>query len=98
MPEKFTLASQFTDPALESGLVAALATHPEIFWEVIDLLPGDAFTAARREYQEVAAAIEDGRIPPPIEGEPVTDPAAAAETITLSAWEGSRMRKSSSRS
>jgi replicative DNA helicase len=81
MPEKFDFASEFTDPALERSLVAALATRPEVFWEVMAFLPEDAFTVARREYQEVAAAFMDGKIRPAIDAEPTPDPMAAARTL-----------------
>lgn len=81
MPERFTLAGEFCNPALEKALLAAIAARPETYWEVLDLLPPEALTEARQAFEEMAAAVEEGRPLPAVEGEPASDPVAAAREL-----------------
>jgi len=81
MPEKFTLASEFTNLDLERALLAAIATRPETYWEVLDLLPPEALTETRQTFEELAAAVEREKPLPAVEGEPAQDPGAVAREL-----------------
>lgn len=81
MPEKFTLASEFTSPALERALLAAIVARPEIYWEVLDLLPPEALTETRQAFEELAAAVEQEKPLPAVGGEPAQDPVATAREL-----------------
>lgn len=82
MPEKFTLARQFAKPELEKALLAAIAARPELYWELLDLLPAEALTTeTRATFESLAEAIEQERSLPVIEGEPTKDPIAVAREL-----------------
>ncbi len=82
MPIKFTLPGQYVRLDLEQALLAAIAARPDIYWEVLDLLPPEAFTEARRAlFNELAEAIEQGKPLPEAEGEPAEDPIATAKEL-----------------
>jgi hypothetical protein len=48
MLKRFTLAEEFTNPELERSLLAAIAANPDVYWEVLDLLPPEALTETRQ--------------------------------------------------
>lgn len=75
MPNQFRLETQFQNPAgLEAALLAAIAGNPEeVYWQVMDLLPAEAFTEHREAFSKLAEAVENGK---PIPIMPVVDPAA----------------------
>ncbi len=81
MPEKFTLAREFTNPVLERALLAAIASRPETYWEVLDLLPPEALTETRQAFEDLAAAVEQEKPLPAVGGEPAQDPVAAAREL-----------------
>jgi replicative DNA helicase len=82
LPQQFNLASQFSDPDLERALVATIASQPEIYWDILDLLPEEAFTEARQEFGALVTAIEAGQpTPSTTDGHPVEDPQEAARTL-----------------
>jgi len=81
MPVKFTLPSQYVRPDLERALLAAIAARPEVYWEVLDLLPPEALTETRQTFEELAVAIEQDLSLPAIDGEPAKDPIAAAREL-----------------
>ena len=78
---KFNLGDEFTAPELEWGLVAAIATRPDTYWEIQDLLPKDAFTEAKPEFEAVVKAIQEGQPITALSGEPVGDPLETARKL-----------------
>jgi len=84
MLEKYDVAEQFTDVALEESVLATLAAQPDVYWEIGDLLAPEVFTEERQAvYESIIRAIEDGRDPEPIESSAkVQDPVEAAERLT----------------
>lgn len=81
MLQRFSLAGEFADPALERRLLAAITARPAVYWEVLDILPAEALTECRRAFKELATAIEQGKPLPAVEEEPVQEPAAAARKL-----------------
>jgi len=82
MPRKFTLAEAFTDPKLERSILAAIATNPEVYWEVLDLLPPEALTETRQVYEQLGEAIRKKDPLPEIDvDEEAPDPVAAAREL-----------------
>jgi replicative DNA helicase len=63
-------------------LIAAVATRPELYWELVDLLPPGCFTEWAEAWAQVAAAVEgDGQPVVPEGWEPARDPLAAAHRL-----------------
>lgn len=81
MPKRFVLAEEFTDPQLERELLAAIAANPELYWELFDLLVPEAMTETRQAFEKLAAAVEQEKPLPAVEGEPAQDPVAAARKL-----------------
>jgi replicative DNA helicase len=83
MPRKFTLAEAFTDPKLECSLLAAIAANPEVYWEVLDLLPPEALTKTRQVYEQLGEAIVKNDPLPEIDVDEkeAPDPVAAAREL-----------------
>jgi replicative DNA helicase len=81
MPERYTLAREFRNPTLEQSLLAAIATRPDVYWAVSDLLSPDVFTESRALYEALTAAILQGQPLPTIEGDPAADPSAATREL-----------------
>jgi len=81
MLKKFSLAEKFTNPELERSLLAAIAANPDVYWEVLDLLPPEALTETRQDFEELAAAIERKEPLPDVDGEEAPDPVAAAREL-----------------
>ncbi|MBC7326413.1 MAG: AAA family ATPase, partial [Moorella sp. (in: Bacteria)] len=81
MPKRFVLAEEFTDPQLERELLAAIAANPELYWELLDLLVPEAMTETRPAFEELAAAVEQEKPLPAIEGQPTPNPVAAAKQL-----------------
>jgi len=83
MPRKFTLAEAFTDPKLERSLLAAIAANPEVYWEVLDLLPPEALTETRQVYEQLGEAIVKNDPLPEIDVDEkeAPDPVAAAREL-----------------
>jgi len=81
-------AEEYTAPELEAGLIAAIQTSPDLYWEALDFLPAcavDAFAVHYKAWQDLARAIEANN-PPPMGGEldgavPDPDPLSAARTL-----------------
>lgn len=59
MPRKFKLAEEFTSPELEQELLKAMIDNPQVYWQVLDLLPPEVFVEHRKSFEIMAAAIED---------------------------------------
>ena len=75
------LASEYTAPADERSLLAALRERPALYWELD--LPADAFAAEAEMYDAVATAIEAEGDPPAVpEGwTPAERPGAVADKL-----------------
>lgn len=54
----FQLVDEFNDVETERGVIAAIAARPDLYWELLDFLPGDAFIAEGAAWQSLSAAIE----------------------------------------
>jgi replicative DNA helicase len=81
MPNRYTLASEFTRPAREQSLLAALATSPETYWEILDCLTPEAFTTERPLFEKLVEAVEQDSPLPVVHGEPAADPHAVAQEL-----------------
>ena len=79
--QAFNLTADFTDQAAEQSVIAAVARKPELYWELADLLPPDAFAHEGEAWQQVAVAVESERPPAVPAWEPAADPRAAAERL-----------------
>jgi len=78
----FHLTDEFTDPAAEQTLLAAIAREPALYWEVLDCLPPGVFAAEASAWGAVATAVEAERPPEvPLEWTPAADPAASARRL-----------------
>ncbi|WP_320020440.1 DnaB-like helicase C-terminal domain-containing protein [Labilibaculum manganireducens] len=83
MPKKFLLANEFVDTELESSLIATIKKKPDIYWEIIDILPSEAWEAERDKFEIIAEAIEQNK-PIPALGvtkSPVSDPVVVAREL-----------------
>lgn len=79
----YHLAGEFADPTLERGLLAAIARHPELYWELLDRLPPLAFSQEGQTWHQLAAAVEAERVPEvPQEWAAAPDPQEAARKLT----------------
>ena len=82
----YTEAQEYAAPELEADLIAAICAAPELYWEVLDLLPAmpvEAFTAHSVAWEALATAIEKAAPLPTPDGlaTPVDNPLAAARTL-----------------
>jgi replicative DNA helicase len=82
MPVRFFLASEFTNPILEKELLAAIAAKPEVYFEVLDLLPKEALTQSKQAFIDLAKSIEQGKPLLRVEGKPTLDPLKAAKELS----------------
>lgn len=60
MPQ-YQEAAEYTAPDLEAALIASVQSSPDLYWEVLDLLPVDpvdAFPTHRERWRTLADAIE----------------------------------------
>lgn len=80
MPQ-YRIADNFTKPELERALLASIVQDPEVYWEIVDLLPTDAVLEMREAYEQAAAAVQKNMPMPMIEGEPAADPIVAAKEL-----------------
>jgi len=83
MPTKFTFADQFKNTSAEDSVLSALVKNPETYWNIIDILPPEAWTAGKRKFEQLAEAIERDKTLPPIEieGEPAKKPVEVARQL-----------------
>lgn len=60
--ERFHLSSEFVDADSERELLAAMAGEPELYWQLLDLLPTETFVAEVEVWEGLAKVIEaEGR-------------------------------------
>jgi len=83
MPTKFTFADQFKNTSAEDSVLSALMKNPETYWNIIDILPPEAWTAGKWKFEQLAEAIERDKTLPPIEieGEPAKKPVEVARQL-----------------
>lgn len=80
--QRFDLTDDFIDPAAERALMAAVAQQPDLYWEVLDLLPSGAFAVEAEAWTAIATAIETEQSPPVFDGwTPAADPGAVARHL-----------------
>lgn len=77
----FNLANQYTDAEKEKAVVAAVTANPDLYWQVCDVVPAEAFTQYQAEYDKLAEDVALERKPQPFDGEPSGDPLADAEHL-----------------
>jgi replicative DNA helicase len=56
--QPYRLTDDFVDEQLESTLLKALSEQPELYWELIDTLPEQAFVTYRSVFVQLAQTIE----------------------------------------
>lgn len=79
---QYNLHSDFIDPRVEQALIAAVAAKPELYWEVIDVLPAGCFAVYASVWKQVAAAVESEQTPEaPADWTPAEDPLGAARRL-----------------
>ncbi|MDB5081096.1 MAG: hypothetical protein JWP00_3020 [Chloroflexi bacterium] len=82
----FQLVDEFNDVETERGVIAAIAAKPDLYWELIDYLPGEAFITESAAWQSLSQAIElekpvASSVPGLAEWKPVSEPKAAAQRL-----------------
>jgi replicative DNA helicase len=78
----FSLQDEFTDPAAEQALIAAVARNRTLYWELLDLLPAHVFTTAGDTWQQVALALDAEQQPAiPAVWSPTPDPRATVQRL-----------------
>jgi replicative DNA helicase len=80
--QRFDLTDDFSDPAAERALIAAVAQQLELYWQVLDLLPTGAFVVEAAAWTTISRAIEAEQSPPVPDGwTPAADPKAVARHL-----------------
>jgi replicative DNA helicase len=80
--QTYHLADEFTDTKAEQALLASLAATPARYWELLDVLTPDLFTATQETWQPLALALEAAQRPcVPAEWPPALDPHATAQRL-----------------
>lgn len=82
----FQLVDEFNDIETERGVIAAIASRPDLYWELLDFLPSDAFTVENLAWQNLALAIETEKpvaslVTGLAEWIPAADPKTAAQHL-----------------
>jgi replicative DNA helicase len=78
----FNLRDDFTDGNAEQSLLAAIAARPELYWELLDLLPAEVLATESAIWQGLAHAIEaDQSFEVPTGWQPAADPRATARRL-----------------
>lgn len=78
----YHLADDFVDVEAERGTLAAIATTPALYWELLDTLPAGAFTVEAETWGAVAQAIEaEMPAPVPADWAPAGNPQASARRL-----------------
>ena len=77
--EPYSLQSEFTDAVAEQALLASIAQHPVLYWELRDILTSDVFTSESESWRSLAVTIEaDQQVVQPNLQPPAKDPRATA--------------------
>ena len=80
--QNYTLANEFTDQVAEESLLAALTRQPELYLELLDILPAGAFAVESETWERVRKAIEGQQQPEiPNDWQPAADPKATARQL-----------------
>lgn len=79
--QTFHLTDEFTDPAAEQAIIAAITQQPDLYWQCIDLLPAEAFVQERGAWRDLMAAVESERQPRACSWMPARDAIATARRL-----------------
>jgi replicative DNA helicase len=80
--QRYDLAQDFTDSALELSLLAAITSNPSIYFSVIENLSVETFAAYPAEFERIAVAIEDRQEHlPVVDAAPAPDPVEASKRL-----------------
>ena len=78
----YRLQDEFTDLRAEQALLASLAAAPARYWELLDVLTPDLFTATQDTWQPLALALEAAQRPHvPADWLPAAEPHATAQRL-----------------
>lgn len=78
----YCLQDEFTDLRAEQALLASLAAAPARYWELLDVLTPDLFTATQDTWQPLALALEAAQRPHvPADWLPAAEPHATAQRL-----------------
>jgi replicative DNA helicase len=61
--KSYALADRFRDGDLERGVLASIARDPQLYWSLLDLLPGGAFACEYEAWERVREAVESDSDP-----------------------------------
>ena len=81
MPKKYNLANEFINADLEKALLAAMASQPELYWEIVDLVPAEVWTEEKATFLQFVSAISEQKPFPAVEGEVASDPLGVAHEL-----------------
>lgn len=80
---EFHLASEFSNPDGERALLAAICRDPAIYYEILDLLPADAFANEPEAWRRISTAIESEQpVPSDLPWTPAEDPRGTAQALS----------------
>lgn len=78
----FNLADEFVDQTTEQGVLLALKSSPDLYWELLDILPDGAFVLESQAWRALSSAIEaETSASVPHDWEPIPDPRQGAERL-----------------
>lgn len=81
--KSYRLEDDFLAPEIERGLIAAVAQSPALYWELLDVLPVEAFACEAEAWRAIGEAVEQERPAPQIDGwKPSSDPHGDAGKLT----------------
>ena len=77
------LESFYVNVELEKRLIAGILARPEIYWEILDIMPPEALTETREIYKDIVKAIENEKPLPQIdiEAKPIEDYESVAREL-----------------
>ncbi len=79
--QDLSLAQDFTDSAAEKALLATIAAQPALYWELLGLLPKEAFLHETASWDQIHQAIEANLPCPIIEGPKTLQPHEVAARL-----------------
>ena len=78
----YHLQDEFTDSSAERGLLAALASHPQLYDELCNVLIPDLFVSTQDTWQPLVVAMETTQCPHvPTDWPPAPDPRTTAQRL-----------------
>ena len=79
--QAYSLASDFTDAAAERALLASVAQHPTLYWELYERLSPEVFACEGTTWQQLTHTIEAGQPVLSLPWPPAADPQATAQQL-----------------